>query len=306
MLTLNQVSALSEDKARETLERILWPNGPVCPHCGAAENLTRLQGKAHRTGVFQCNNCHDQFSVTVGTIFEDSHIPLRKWLMAFALLCSAKKGISALQIQRELELGSYRTAWHMAHRIRHAMSKEPLAGLLRGTVEIDETYVGGKPRPEAGAPKAKRGRGTKKTPVVALVERGGKVRARKVERVDGATLKATIRKHVDRSATIMSDEWRSYRGIGSEFEGGHYVVNHGQGEYARGDAHVNTAESFFALLKRGVMGSFHHISKQHLDRYCDEFSFRWDHRKTTDSERTIEAIKGAGGRRLMYRDPVAK
>src|ERR1700730_4416100 len=141
MLTLNQVSALSEDKARETLERILWPNGPVCPHCRTVENLTRLQGKAHRTGVFQCNNCHDQFSVTVGTIFEDSHIPLRKWLMAFALLCSAKKGISALQLQRELELGSYRTAWHMAHRIRHAMSKEPLAGLLRGTVEVDETML---------------------------------------------------------------------------------------------------------------------------------------------------------------------
>jgi transposase-like protein len=221
MLTLNQVSALSEDEARETLECILWPDGPVCPHCGALENLTRLQGKAHRTGVFQCNNCHDQFTVTVNTIFEDSHIPLRKWLMAFTLVCSAKKGISALQLQRELELGSYRTAWHVAHRIRHAMSKEPLAGLLRGTVEVDETYVGGKPRPEAGAPKAKPGRGTKKTPVVALVERGGKVRARKVERVDGATLKAAIRSHVDRSATIMTDEWPAYRGIGTEFAGGH-------------------------------------------------------------------------------------
>jgi transposase-like protein len=304
MLTLNKVSALSEDEARETLERILWPHGPVCAHCCAMENLTRLQGKAHRTGVFQCNNCHDQFTVTVNTIFEDSHIPLRKWLMAFALLCSAKKGISALQLQRELELGSYRTAWHMAHRIRHAMSKEPLAGLLRGTVEVDETYVGGKPRPEAGAPNAKRGRGTKKTPVVALVERGGKVRVRKTERVDGKTLKAAIRKNVDRSATIMTDEWPAYRGIGTEFDGGHKTVNHGQGEYARGDAHVNTAESFFALLKRGVMGSFHHISKQHLDRYCDEFSFRWNHRKTTDSERTIEAVKGAEGRRLMYRDPI--
>jgi len=306
MLTLNQVSALSEDEARETLERILWPNGPACPHCGAVENLTRLQGKAHRTGVFQCNNCHDQFTVTVNTIFEDSHIPLRKWLMAFALLCSAKKGISALQLQRELKLGSYRTAWHMAHRIRHAMSKEPLAGLLRGTVEVDETYVGGKPRPQAGAPKAKRGRGTKKTPIVALVERGGKVRARKVERVDGATLKAAIRENVDRSATIMTDEWPAYRAIGTEFAGGHKAVNHGQGEYARGDAHVNTAESYFALLKRGVMGSFHHISKQHLDRYCDEFSFRWDHRKTTDSERTIEAIKGAEGKRLSYRDPIGR
>jgi transposase-like protein len=306
MLTLNQVSALSEDEAREALERILWPNGPVCPHCGAVENLTRLQGKAHRTGVFQCNNCHDQFTVTVNTIFEDSHIPLRKWLMAFTLLCSAKKGISALQLQRELELGSYRTAWHMAHRIRHAMSKEPLAALLRGTVEVDETYVGGKPRPQAGAPKVKRGRGTKKTPVVALVERSGKVRARKVERVDGATLKAAIRKNVDLSATIMTDEWPAYRGIGTEFDGGHLAVNHGQGEYARGDAHVNTAESVFALLKRGVMGSFRHISKQHLDRYCDEFSFRWDHRKMNDSDRTAEAIKASEGKRLMYREPIGR
>jgi transposase-like protein len=302
MLTLNQVSALTEDQARETIESILWPNGPVCPHCGAVENVTRLQGKAHRPGVFQCNNCHGQFTVTVGTIFEDSHIPLRKWLMAFALLCSAKKGISALQLQRELELGSYRTAWHLAHRIRHAMSQEPLAGLLKGTVEVDETYVGGKPRPVPGQPRnAKRGRGTKKTPVVALVERDGRVRARKVERVDGATLKGAIRENVDRKARIMTDELSIYRGIGAEFEGGHETVNHGASEYARGDAHVNSAESFFALLKRGVIGSFHHVSKQHLNRYCDEFSFRWDHRKISDSERTAIAIKQAEGKRLSYR-----
>jgi len=190
----------------------------------------------HRPGLYQCNACGgSQFTVTVNTIFEDSHIPLRKWLMAFALLCSAKKGISALQLQRELEFGSYRTAWHMAHRIRHAMSREPLAGLLKGTVEVDETYVGGKPRPEAGQPKtAKRGRGTKKTPVVALVERGGRVRARKIERVDGATLKGAIRENVDRKARIMTDEWAAYRGIGTEFEGGHEVINHSAGEYARG------------------------------------------------------------------------
>jgi transposase-like protein len=304
MLTLNQVSALTEDQARETIERILWPDGPVCPHCGAVQNVTRLQGQAHRPGLFQCNNCYEQFTVTVGTIFEDSHLPLRKWLMAFALLCSAKKGISALQLQRELDIGSYRTAWHLAHRIRHAMSKEPLAGLLRGTVEVDETYVGGKPRPQTGDPKPKRGRGTKKTPVVALVERGGKVRARKVDRVDGATLKAAIRENVDRKARIMTDEWRAYRGIGAEFEGGHETVNHGAYEYARDDAHVNTAESFFALLKRGVMGSFHHVSKEHLDRYCDEFSFRWDYRSIDDSPRTAIAIRQTRGKRLTYKEPI--
>ena len=306
MLTLNQVSALSEDEARWTLERILWPDGPVCPHCGAVENLTRLQGKAHRIGLFQCNNCHDQFSVTVGTIFEDSHIPLRKWLMAFALLCSAKKGISALQLQRELELGSYRTAWHLCHRIRHAMSKEPLVGLLRGTVEVDETYVGGKPRQRHGQPKSKKGRGTKKVAVVALVERGGKARAHKVERVDAKTLGKAIHENVDHRSTLMTDRFGSYAEAGSRFLGGHHTVDHGKGEYVRGDASTNEVESYFALLKRGVMGSFHHISKQHLDRYCDEFSFRWNHRKTTDGERTIEAIKGAEGRRLMYRDPIGR
>jgi transposase-like protein len=306
MFTLNQVSALSEDKARETLERILWPDGPVCPHCGAVENLTRLQGKAHRIGVFQCNNCHDQFSVTVGTIFEDSHIPLRKWLMAFALLCSAKKGISALQLQRELELGSYRTAWHLCHRIRHAMSKEPLAGLLRGTVEVDETYVGGKPRQRHGQPKPKKGRGTKKVAVVALVERGGHARAHKVKHVDAKTLGRVIRENVDLRSTLMTDQFGSYAEIGSKFDGGHHTVNHGKGEYVRGDASTNEVESYFALLKRGIVGSFHHVSKNHLDRYCDEFSFRWNHRKTTDSERTIEAIKGAEGKRLSYRDPIAK
>jgi transposase-like protein len=306
MLTLNQVSALSEDEARETLERILWPNGPVCPHCGSVEKLTRLQGKAHRTGVFQCNNCHDQFTVTVNTIFEDSHIPLRKWLMAFALLCSSKKGISALQLQRELELGSYRTAWHLCHRIRHAMSKEPLAGLLRGTVEVDETYVGGKPRQRHGQPKPKKGRGTKKVAVVALVERGGKARAHKVEHVDAKTLGKAIHENVDRRSTLMTDRFGSYAEVGSTFFGGHHTVDHSKGEYVRGDASTNEVESYFALLKRGVMGSFHHISKQHLDRYCDEFSFRWNHRKTTDSECTIEAIKGAEGKRLSYRDPVAR
>jgi transposase-like protein len=304
MLTLNQVSALSEDEARETLERILWPDGPTCPHCGALENLTRLQGKAHRIGVFQCNNCHDQFSVTVGTIFEDSHIPLRKWLMAFTLLCSAKKGISALQLQRELELGSYRTAWHLCHRIRHAMSKEPLAALLRGTVEVDETYIGGKPRQRHGQPKPKKGRGTKKVAVVALVERGGQARAHKVERVDAKTLGKAVHENIDRRSTLMTDQFGSYAEIGSRFDGGHHTVNHGKGEYVRGDASTNEVESYFALLKRGIMGSFHHVSKQHLDRYCDEFSFRWNHRKSTDSARTNIAIRQASGKRLSYRQPV--
>jgi transposase-like protein len=313
-LSLAAVSALTEEQARETLEHIRWPNGPICPHCGSINDATKFRPLAERresakhrqarTGVWKCNACGDQFTVTVNTVMESSHISLRLWRMAFTIMCSAKKGISAAQMQRQLGIGSYRTAWFLCHRIREAKKREPIAGLLAGTVEVDETYVGGKPRREAGQPRnAKRGRGTKKTPVVALVERGGRVRAHKVERVDGLTLKAAIRENVDKQSRIMTDEWSAYRGIGTEFEGGHEVVTHSAGEYARGDAHTNTAESYFALLKRGVMGSFHHVSKQHLDRYCDEFSFRWNLRYASDSERTEIAIKQADGRRLTYKSP---
>jgi transposase-like protein len=174
-MTLNEVSKLTEDEARATLESIMWRDGPVCPHCGSVGNATKLEGKKHRVGVFQCGDCRGQFSVTVGTILEQSHLPIRTWLMAFAIMCSSKKGVSALQLQRQLGLGSYRSAWHMAHRIRHAMSQEPLAGMLSGIIEADETYVGGKPRHGTGV--HKRGRGTKKAPVMALVERGGEARA---------------------------------------------------------------------------------------------------------------------------------
>jgi transposase-like protein len=314
-MTLNQVSKLTEEEARALLERIRWPNGPVCPHCGSVE-ATKLQGKVHRAGLYDCHGCQVQFTATVKTIMEDSHLPIRTWLMAFAILCSAKKGVSALQLQRQLELGSYRTAWHLCHRIRHAMGKEPMVGLLKGTVEVDETYVGGKPRKGTG--NTRMGRGTKKVPVVALVERGGKVRAWPIENVMAATLKGAVRDHVERSATIMTDEYGSYRGLSKEFAS-HQMVSHSRGEYARRrfighnedktefyfeNVHTNTVEGYFALLKRGVMGSFHHVSKKHLGRYVDEFSFRWNHRETTDGERTEEAIKGAEGKRLMYRDPI--
>lgn len=302
-LTLTAVSKLTEEQARETFERIRWPNGPVCPHCGSVE-ATKLEGKAHRPGLYKCKGCAEQFTATVNTILEDSHLPIRTWLMAFAVLCSAKKGVSALQLQRQLDLGSYRTAWHLCHRIRHAMSKEPLAGLLKGTVEVDETYVGGKPRKGSG--NRGTGRGTKKTPVVALVERGGRVRAMPVEHVGAKDLHKAIRDNVDHTSRLMTDEWHSYRGVGKDFAGGHERVNHSKGEYARGDVNTNTVESYFALLKRGVTGSFHHVSKRHLHRYCDEFSFRWNHRQINDSDRTAEVIKSTEGRRLSYRAPIGR
>jgi transposase-like protein len=309
-LTLTDVSKLTEDQARETFERIRWPNGPVCPHCGSIES-TKLQGKAHRAGLYKCSDCDGQFTATINTILEDSHLPIRTWLMTFSILCSAKKGISALQLQRQLGLGSYRSAWHLAHRIRHAMDREPLKGLLGvggGTVETDETYVGGKPRKQAGkrqpGDRRHRGRGTSKQPVVGLVERGGRVRAHTIPDVTGPTLKAAVRQHVDPSARLMTDELPSYRGLGDEFAGGHEVVNHSKGEYARGDASTNEIEAFFGLFKRGVMGSFHHVSKRHMNRYLNEFSFRWDLRKVSDDERTAEAIRSSEGKRLMYRTPI--
>jgi transposase-like protein len=304
-MTLIDVSNLTEENARAAYERVRWPNGPVCPHCASTE-ATKFHGKAHRVGVYKCRSCQEQFTATVNTIMEDSHLPIRTWLMAFAILCSSKKGVSALQLQRQLGLGSYRSAWHMAHRIRHAMSQEPLAGRLKGTVEVDETYIGGKPRQRHGHPKPKKGRGTKKIAVVALVERGGQARAHKIERVDAKTLGKAIRENVDRRSTLMTDQFGSYAEIGSKFDGGHHTVNRGKGEYVRGDASTNEVESYFALLKRGVMGSFHHVSKNHLDRYCGEFSFRWNHRTTTDSERTIKAIEQADGCRLMYKSPLER
>ena len=166
------------------------------------------------------------------------------------------------------------------------------------------TYVGGKPRPGNNEPR-KRGRGTTKTPVMLLVERNGRARARAVEKVDAKTLKEAIRENVDRDSMILTDEWAAYRGIGEEFKYGHYTVNHSQGEYARGGAHTNTAKSYFAPLKRGITGSFHHVSKQHLNRYCDEFSFRWNHKGEKDEERTEAALKLTEGCRLMYRQPIS-
>jgi transposase-like protein len=291
------VARLTEDEARTILQNIRWPDGPVCPHCDG-QNATRITAKSKtvRDGLLQCNGCRGQFTVTLGTVMQGSHITLRQWVQAFHSMCSHKKGVSALQLQRNLGLRSYKSAWHLAHRVRYAMREVPMRRLLRGTVEVDETYVGGKSR------LGKRGRGSeRKTPVVALVERGGRIRTRPVERVSAKALKGAIRENVRKSAAIMTDEFSSYRGLGREFKGGHETVNHGEREYVRGDAHVNSAESFFALLKRGVHGTFHHVSKQHLRRYCDEFGFRWDHRKVTDGERTVAAIQQAAGKRLLYR-----
>jgi len=300
-MSLLKFAEMTEDEARQFIEQVRWPNGPECPHCGH-DKAYELNGEAHRPGLYKCAACRKQFTVTVGTVMHRSHITLKQWLMAFHLICSSKKGISALQLQRNLGLGSYKTAWHLAHRIRYAMKREPMASMLAGTVEVDETYIGGKPPRDEK--KAKRGRGTKKTPVVALVERDGDAYARPVTMVNAHELKGAVREMVDKQAVIMTDEWKAYTGLDKEF-GGHKTVKHSKGEFSRGKAHVNTAESYFALLKRGVHGAFHHVSKEHLERYCDEFSFRWNHRKVGDVTRTAKAVSLIGGKRLVYKSIVS-
>lgn len=301
-MKIADLNRMTEDEARKYIEAIRWPNGPVCPHCGNIEGNYPLRGKTTRPGLWKCSvpACRKQFSVTVGTIFERSHIPLSDWVYAFSRMVASKKGISTHQLHREIGI-TYKSAWFMCHRIRHTLKVNfTKARKLSGIVEVDETYVGGKPRKGTGK-KNKRGRGTNKTPVMALVERNGKVRTKVICDVTAKTLKGAILDNVAKKSAIMTDEMPSYRGIGREYAGGHSTVNHGAGEYARADGtNTNTAESFFALLKRGMYGTFHHVSKKHLHRYCDEFSFRWDHRKTDDCARTAAALKMVAGKRLTY------
>lgn len=297
-MNLIEIAALTEDQAREYLEATRWPEGAVCAHCDS-KNVHKLEGDSTRPGLYKCRACRKQFSVMVNTIMHRSHLSCRQWMIAYHLVCSSKKGFSAHQLGRVLGI-TYKSAWHLAHRIRHAMQEQPLKGLLSGTIEVDETYIGGKPRKKGVS---KRGRGTKKAPVVVLVERDGKARSMPVERVTSKELKGAIREIVDRESTINTDELNVYKGIGKDFKGGHKTVNHGLGEYSRDDVHINTAESYFALLKRGVNGTFHHVSKHHLHRYCDEFAFRWNSRKVDDGQRVRLLVKEIGGKRLTYKQP---
>lgn len=293
---INKEIFLNEDVAREYLEYKRWPNGVICPHCGAI-GAYRIEGKVAskkpaRKGVWTCKSCRKQFTVKVGTIFEDSHIPLHQWLSAIQFLCVSKKGMSAHQLHRMLNI-TYKSAWFMAHRIRLAMEQPTVIATLKGIVEADETYIGGKSH-------GKRGRGAEnKTPVFALVERGGDVRSFKTERVTAKNLSQKIHENVDKTATIMTDEFQAYRNLGKEYE--HHTVNHGIGEYVRGNVHTNTAEGFFSILKRGVNGVYHHISAQHLDRYLAEFGFRYNARKVDDMARVDIALNQIEGKRLTYK-----
>lgn len=304
-------SFMSEDDAIAMLERLRWPNGAACPHCGGAEpyRLTPKATTKTRTqkGLWKCSQCRKKFTVKVGTIFESSHIPVSKWLMALHLISASKKGMSALQFKRMLGL-TYRAAWFMAHRLRHAMATEDFR--LSGVVEVDETYIGGRRRLGRYSYEGKGGRpGPKdpiKTPVVALVERKGRAVAFPVERVDGKTLQAEVRKRTIPSLSwMMSDEWQGYMGFRQGFAN-HEHVNHGIKEFVRGHVHTNTVEGFFAILKRSIKGTFHHVSRQHLHRYCDEVAFRYTNREAVgvdDEQRTKNLVAATEGKRLTFKMP---
>ena len=287
----------NETNARKHLEALRWPDGPYCPHCGSL-NATRLEGKAHRAGLVQCNDCREQYTVTVGTVFERSKVPLHKWLLCNHLICASKKGMSAKQIERMLGV-TYKTAWFMCHRIREAMDGATGNGPLGGAdkvVEADETYVGGKAKNRAFREPAP------KKPVVALVERDGQVRSFHVANVTAKQLRGLIVTNVDRASHLMTDESHVYTAVGREFNG-HSTVNHSANEYVKtgGFKHSNTAANFFSIFKRGVIGTYHHMSEAHLGRYCKEFDFRYNTRTMTDGERASIALIGIAGKRLTYR-----
>lgn len=304
---LNAPHFHNEEAAFAHVEAIMWPNGPICPKCGAtAEHIGRLTGKTSRTGLRKCYACRQTFTVRVGTIFEDSHLALHLWLQAIHLLSSSKKGISTRQIQRLLNC-SMKTAWFLTHRIREIMAPNGDAtGPLGGhgmTVEADETWVGGKEKNKHRNKRSlnPKGGGDKEI-VFSLVERSGKVRSHHVQDVTAATLRPIMNEQLKRGTVLMTDEGASSKAAGSTFSR-HETVNHRAGEYVRGEAHTNTIESYFAILKRGIIGTYHGVSSHHLKRYLAEFDFRYNEREAlgvNDAERATRAVTGAKGKRLTY------
>lgn len=302
MNPLNNKIFQNAEAARDWLETLLWTDGRVCGYCGVVNESTPI---ASRPGYFQCNACRKQFTVMVGTVFERSHIPLNKWLMAAFLICSSKKGMSAHQLHRMLGI-TYKSAWFMEHRLREAMA--PLkAGPLGGEgkiVEADATFIGGKEKNKhVGQRNPKAVGGLHKAAVHALVERDGAARSHHVSTVHSYVLNPVMRKNVSRKSLLMTDSAGSYRIIGKEFAG-HETVNHEKSEYVRGIVHTNTVEGFFAILKRGIVGTYHHVSEAHLQLYLAEFDFRYSNRQrlgVNDEMRTEKMLKGIVGKRLTYR-----
>lgn len=293
---LDYVYRFSTDAAcREHLEQRRWPEGAACPRCNG-KKVYKLQGKSTRPGVYKCASCRKPFTVTIGTIFEDSHIPLPKWYATIYLMMASKKGISAHQVHRMLGV-TYRSAWFMCHRIRWAFRLRKTRKTMRGTVEADETYVGGKKK------RGTWGRGpVGKTPVFGIIQRNKRIVITPVKNVKYATLHKIISKHVPDGTRIITDDFASYDRLAGQYD--HHKVKHSKHEWYRKEGHVeyhtNSIESAFALLKRGIHGTFHHISVDKLPLYCDEFAFRFNHRKAKDGVRFDNAFNDVGGRLTWY------
>lgn len=294
----------NEAAAIARLEAIVWPQGPYCPRCGGFDRITPVKGG--RAGLRRCGPCKREFTVTVGTIFERSHVKLPKWFQAAHLMASSKKGISAHQIHRTL-LVTYKTAWFMEMRLREAMRElhptKPLGGEGK-IVEADETYIGGKEKNKHVGKRTKGNiGGTGKEIAFSLVERGGRVRSQHIPEVSAKTLRPILVAQINAKTFLMTDDAGQYRHMGRDFT--HQVVNHGIGEYVRGSAHTNTIESYFAVLKRGIVGTYHHVSQRHLKRYLSEFDYRYNERSALGVEDEVRAdrlIRGIVGKRLTYRD----
>ncbi len=299
-----------EDKAREWLEESRWPNGPYCPHCGSV-NALRMEGQAHREGLFHCRDCRGQFTVLTGSVMESSHVSLAKWVLAIRLMTSSKKGMSAAQIHRSLGI-TYKTAWFLCHRIREAMREEapaPLGGEGK-IVEADEMYHGKRETPaqlSRGRIRnpVKRGRSgpAEKREIVGLVERGGEARMTHMRHITGKNLREHVVRHASRQSRLHTDESRLYDGLGSEFAS-HETVHHAAKEFARGDVTTNTVEGMFGIFKRGMVGIYQHCGEQHLQRYLDEFVFRYNNRVKLgigDQQRARIAAYGMNHKRLTYK-----
>ncbi len=307
MSSLSEPRFHDEDAAREHIETSRWADGIVCPFCGSM-NVHRMAGKT-QAGYFLCNDCRDKFTCRTGTVMERSHIPLHKWLLAIHLMASNKNGVSALELMRNLGIGSYRTAWFLAHRIREAMTGETVpTGGLGGEgkiVEADEAYIGGSKKNRAHSEPAP------KKADVTLIERGGASKSFHVADVTAKTLRTVITTHASRKSTLMTDESGSYIKVGREFAK-HRSVDHTRDEYAYTEPRtglvvsINVSENFFSILKRGIDGTYHSVSEAHLGRYLGEFDFRYSNRiklGVDDAMRAAKILKGVEGKRLAYDQP---
>jgi len=294
----------NELAAVEFLEKLRWGGtGPCCVHCGSVDVYQMKDAKTGERNsryLWRCRDCKEQYTVRIGTVYEESRIELRHWCYAFWRAATSKKGVAALEIKRHCQI-SYKSALFLMNRIRFAMAPDPETPKLSGTVECDEMYIGAR-RPRYRN-SGKRGRGTNKIPVFCAVERQGHIRRRVIPDVTAKTLKGAIREEVNRQSRIITDEYPQYKGIGDEFWGGHDTICHSTREFVRGKIHTNTAESSHALVKRGIMGIYHNVSREYLHRYLWHFDFLWNTRKMNDGERTLLAMRAAEGKRLMYKEP---